>query len=172
MPNHSTTSRDSFQRLYVDHHRWLQSWLLRRLGCHANAADLAQDTFVRTLKSPHLGEIDEPRAFLCLIAKRVLCSFWRRNELERAYLEALASLPCSVVPSEEEFALLREAIEAVALMLEGLPDNVRHAFVLNRLEGMTHPEIARELGVSVATIERWIRRAVTQCYLATLRLEG
>jgi RNA polymerase sigma-70 factor (ECF subfamily) len=44
--------------------------------------------------------------------KRVLCTFWRGNQQERAYLDALTSLSTAVVPSEEEFALLREAIMA------------------------------------------------------------
>ncbi|MNH32298.1 putative RNA polymerase sigma factor FecI [compost metagenome] len=97
-----------------------------------------------------------------------MCSFWRRTELHRAYLDALANLPEAVVPSEEDLALLREALEAVDALLDGLPEKVRHAFLLNRLEGLTHQQIAEQLGVSLATIERWIKRAVTQCYLASL----
>ena len=110
MPESNALARESFQRLYAEHHRWLMGWLLRRLRCHADAADLTQDTFLRTLTSPQLGRIEEPRTFLCVIAKRVLYTFWRRNELERAYLDALASLPEQVVPSEEEFALLLSLI--------------------------------------------------------------
>ena len=105
------------------------------------------------------------------MAKRVLFSFWRRSELERAYLDALAALPQALAPSEEELALLREAVESVDRMLDGLPGKVRHAFLLNRLEGLTHPQIASQLGVSLSTVERWIKRAVTQCYLSSLGLE-
>lgn len=171
MPDSHQAHLDTFQQLYSENHRWLQSWLWRRLGCHADAADLTQDTFVRTLKSADLERINEPRAFLCLVAKRVLFSFWRRSELERAYLDALAALPQALAPSEEELALLREAVESVDRMLDGLPGTVRHAFLLNRLEGLTHPQIASQLGVSLATVERWIKRAVTQCYISSLGLE-
>lgn len=171
MPNLRVTppAHDPFHVLYVENHRWLQGWLLRRLGSHADAADLTQDTFLRTLKSQPVTDIAEPRAFLCVVAKRVLCSFWRRNELERAYLEAIADLPEAVVPSEEEFALLREAVAVIDALLNDLPAKVRHAFLLNRLEGLTHQQIAEQLDVSLATVERWIKRAVTQCYLATLQ---
>ncbi len=166
MPESNAIAREHFQRLYAEHHHWLMGWLLRRLHCHADAADLTQDTFLRTLTSPQLERIEEPRSFLCVIAKRVLYTFWRRSELERAYLEALATLPEAVAPSEEEFALLREAVIAVDQLLAGLPGKVRHAFLLNRLEGLTHPQIAVEMNVSLATVERWIRRALTHCYLA------
>lgn len=160
--------QDPFQLLYAQNHQWLERWLRRRLDCHADAQDLTHDTFVRSWKSSRLEQIEEPRAFLCVIAKRVLCTFWRRGELERSYLQALASLPGDCSPSEEELALLREALESIDAMLDGLPAQVRHAFLLNRLEGMTHQQIASELGASVASIERWIKRAVTQCYLVQM----
>lgn len=38
---------DRFEALYTDHHGWLKNWLSRRLGNAADAADLAQDAFVR-----------------------------------------------------------------------------------------------------------------------------
>lgn len=168
MSNLRPSVRDPFHLLYVEHHHWLRSWLARRLHSHADAADLTHDTFLRTLTSPHLGQLDEPRAFLCMVAKRVLYTFWRRGELERAYLEALAGLPEHSVPCEETLALLREALEAVDNLLAGLPAKVRHAFLLNRLEGLSHQQIADQLQVSLSSVERWIRRAVTHCYLARL----
>ena len=38
--------------LYQNHHPWLESLLRKRLGNRDDAADLAQDTFVRLLRSP------------------------------------------------------------------------------------------------------------------------
>ena len=43
--------------LYSDHHHWLTGWLRRRLGCPQNAADLAQDTFVKVLVSRQAARI-------------------------------------------------------------------------------------------------------------------
>lgn len=43
-------SNDSVQTLYSDHHGWLHAWLRSKLGNAADAADLAQDTFVRLLQ--------------------------------------------------------------------------------------------------------------------------
>ncbi|WP_066737312.1 sigma factor [Cupriavidus sp. D384] len=41
----------TIESLYCDHHSWLKGWLHRRLGSAEQAADLAQDTFVRLLNS-------------------------------------------------------------------------------------------------------------------------
>lgn len=154
--------------LYQDHHRWLQSWLHRKVGCPHQAADLAQDTFVRVLGARDLGRLDEPRAFLMTLAQRVLFSFWRRRSLENAWLEALAQQPESYALSAEDYALVREAIETLDRLLGGLPLRARKVFLMNRLEDMKHTEIARALDVSVATVERDMKLAVTHCYLARL----
>ena len=45
----------SIARLYSDHHGWLVRWLRARLGCSHQAADMAQDTFVRLLLSERKG---------------------------------------------------------------------------------------------------------------------
>ena len=57
------------QALYRSHHGWLNAWLRARLGNAADAADLAQDTFVRLLQRSERLELKAPRAFLSTIAR-------------------------------------------------------------------------------------------------------
>ncbi len=154
--------------LYVDHYPWLHAWLRRKLGCTHLAADLTQDTFVRVLGAREVGQLEEPRAYLMTLAQRVLFSFWRRRDLEHAWLDALALQPENHAPSAEDYALVREAIESLDRMLAGLPVRARQVFLMNRLEAMSHAEIAAAIGVSLATVERDMKRAVTHCWLASL----
>ncbi|MBL2132828.1 RNA polymerase subunit sigma, partial [Klebsiella pneumoniae] len=82
--------------LYGTHHGWLKSWLTRKLQSAFDADDIAQDTFLRVMSSETLSTIRDPRSFLCTIAKRVMVDFFRRNSLEKAYLEMLALMPESL----------------------------------------------------------------------------
>ena len=158
----SPSAADPVHTLYVDHHAWLQSWLLRKLGNTHQAADLTQDTFVRVIAGQQVEAIREPRAYLTTLAQRVLYNFWRRRELEQAWLDALATAPEDMAPSPEDYALVREAIEAIDLWLEGLPPKARQVFLLRRLDGMKHTEIAEVMGLSVATVERYMKQALIQ----------
>ena len=158
----SPSAADPVHTLYVDHHAWLQSWLLRKLGNTHQAADLTQDTFVRVIAGQQVEAIREPRAYLTTLAQRVLYNFWRRRELEQAWLDALATVPEDMAPSPEDYALVREAIEAIDLWLEGLPPKARQVFLLRRLDGMKHTEIAEVMGLSVATVERYMKQALIQ----------
>lgn len=152
------------QSLYSDHHGWLHNWLRGRLGNAADAADLAQDTFLRVLLRPERVELHTPRAFLRTVARGLVIDHWRRQELERAYLESLAHLPEAQAPSAEDRHNILQLLENIARLLEGLKPKVRRAFLLAQCEGMPHARIAEELGVSVRSVERYIAEALFHCY--------
>ncbi|MEK7318531.1 MAG: sigma factor-like helix-turn-helix DNA-binding protein [Pseudomonadota bacterium] len=154
------------QALYSCHHRWLLGWLHRKIGCWHRSADLAHDTFMRLLAREEALAIAEPRAFLTTVAQRVLANQWRREKLEQAYLEALASRPAALAPSEEERAILLETLNDIAERLDGLPVVVKRAFLMAQLEGQSQADIASALRISVTTVKRYLVRAGTQCYFA------
>jgi RNA polymerase sigma-70 factor (ECF subfamily) len=150
--------------LYRTHHSWLQGWLSRRVGCRENAADLAQDTFVRLLKSRQSTHLREPRAYLSSIARGLMIDQYRRRELERAYLESVQLLPEQHVPSAESRLLILDALERIDRMLDKLKPRVRQAFLFAQLDGLTCAQIAENLGVSRATVERDLAQALQHCY--------
>jgi RNA polymerase sigma-70 factor (ECF subfamily) len=154
------------ESLYHDHHSWLTGWLRRRLGCPDSAADLAQDTFIRVLTAREQSVIVEPRAFLTTLAKRVLFNHYRRQDLERAYLDTLAQMPEMVAPSEEDKAIILQTLIELDQLLDGLPRLVKRAFLLAQVDGLTYPQIAAELGISVATVKRHLHKAALRCYFA------
>ncbi|KVD83126.1 RNA polymerase subunit sigma [Burkholderia stagnalis] len=152
--------------LYVGHHAWLRGWLNRKLGCAHRAADLAHDTFMRLLARDEPIGAAEPRAFLTTVAQRVLYNHWRREQLERAYLDALALRPDAHAPSPEERTVVFETLLEIDRLLDGLPLAAKRAFLLSQLDGLAQAEIAAELGVSLATVKRYLVKAGTQCYFA------
>ena len=156
---------DRVTQLYRDHHNWLQGWLRSKTGCPHNAADLAHDTFVRLIKARNAEEICEPRAYLTTIAYGLMVNQFRRLEIERAYLDVLASRQEAMVPSPEERAIVIESLIAIDLMLDALPANVRRAFLLFQLEGLSHAEIAERLKVSISSVRQYIAKAMQHCLL-------
>lgn len=156
------------QVLYRDHHRWLEGWLLRRLGNVFDAADLAQDTYVRLVQREHqaLREIRAPRALLATIAQGLAANLYRRRCVEQAWLDTLAALPEPVAESPERRAILLETLVEIDRLLGRLPLPVRQAFLLSQIDGMKQAEIAAELGLSVPTVKRHIARAVAQVCFA------
>ena len=163
-------AREEGGALYAEHHRWLLGWLRQRLGCLHDAADLAQDTFIRVLAARNVASVEpihEPRAFLRTVAGRLLSNHLRRRALEQAWQQTLASLPEPEVPSPEVQAVLLQTLHEIDALLDGLPARARRVFLLAQLEGLTYAQIAELLGVSVRTIKRDMAEAFEQCILLT-----
>ncbi len=166
MPVPHPADAQRIDSLYREHHGWLQQWLRRRLGSSSDAADLAQDTFLRVLGKPQvLADLREPRAWLTRIAQGLVVDKVRRDEVERACMEAISHLPMPEVISPEARMLLVEALATIDAMLEGLGAKPREAFLMSRLDDLGYAEIARRMGVSLSSVEKYMATAIRHCYL-------
>jgi RNA polymerase sigma-70 factor (ECF subfamily) len=147
MPSASSPLHRDISALYAGHHSWLQGWLRRKLGNACDAADLAQDTFVRLLAAPagDLPALREPRAYLATVARRLLINHLRRQSLEQAWLQALAALPEPQAPSPEQQLLILQA--------------------LSQVEGLTYAAIAEQLGMGLRSVKRYMAQAMAECIL-------
>jgi RNA polymerase sigma factor (sigma-70 family) len=163
MPSGETTLQQSVHLLYSDHHGWLLGWLCKKIGCPAQAADLTQDTFLRVMVKPDAVTLAEPRAFLTTVAHGILVNWYRRQSLERAYLEALAQLPEPETPSPEQRLALLDTLHRIDEALDKLPAKAKHAFLLSQLEGRRYAEIAGLLNVSEITVKRYMKQAFRLC---------
>lgn len=151
--------------LYREHSGWLRGWLRQRLNNSADAADLAQDTFVRVLLARSANSLREPRHYLTTIARGLVVDLYRRRSLEQAYQEALANLPEASHPSLEEQAILFEALVEIDRLLDGLGSKAKQIFILSQCEGLTYPQIAERLGISLRTVNNHMARAMEHCCL-------
>lgn len=154
----------SVEALYSNHHGWLQGWLRRKLGNSFDAADLAQDTFLRVLRARLAEPVRDPRAYLSTIANGLVISHWRRQALEQAWLAALAARPEPVWPSPEDRALILETLEEIALLLDQLSPRNLEIFLLSQLDGMSYPQIAQRMGVTVNVVQKAMTAAMARCY--------
>ncbi|MCL2898282.1 sigma-70 family RNA polymerase sigma factor [Brenneria tiliae] len=169
---HLDTAADIHQ-LYHQHHGWLQGLLRKRLGNLCDAADLAQDVFLRLLLKPrqfdsHAGA----RAYLSVMAQGMCVDLWRRREIERAWLSSLGDLPQDVALSAEHSNIILETLYQVDAMLRTLPEKVRAAFVMAQIQGLAYRQIAAQLGVSERMVKKYMAQAMLHCVLLEAELEG
>jgi RNA polymerase sigma factor (sigma-70 family) len=162
----AATEVTPLQSLYAEHHGWLVGWLRKRLGNIDNAADLAQDTFIKVMLARNAQPLQQPRAYLATIARQLLIDQVRRQSLEQAYLSALATMPALHAPSEEDRALVMESLRQIDAMLQRLTEPVRTALLLSQLDGYSYEQIAEHLSVSTRTVKRYMAKAFEECLCA------
>ncbi|PWU27410.1 RNA polymerase subunit sigma [Pseudomonas sp. RW407] len=155
-------------RLFGEHHGWLLERLRLRLNCRFDAADMAAETFAQVVALPTPQDIREPRALLTTIAKRLIFASWRRRDLERAYMQALANEPESWAPSAEDHYLVMEALLEVDRLLDGLSPKARSAFLYSQLDGLPYRQIAHEIGVSVTRVHQYVVQGLRACCQVTV----
>lgn len=164
MDEQPTFERD-IERLYLAHNDWLKGWLRRRMPEAADADDLAQDTFARLLGSRRsVHDLQQPMAYLATIANSLLINRWRRLAIERAYAEALAARPEALEPSPEYRYLLIETLVELDALLHGLSPRIRQVFLLSQFDGLTYPQIAKRLDLSVDQVQKAMGKAFALCY--------
>ncbi|WP_034295081.1 sigma-70 family RNA polymerase sigma factor [Herbaspirillum sp. RV1423] len=165
----SSFCQPDLHAFYSSHHGWLYGWLRKRLGCSHNAADVAQDTFLRIIASRDaLLGMREPRAYLTVTAKRLIFDRARRQLIEQSYLAELALLAENAEghPGPEDILLAVEALEQICAALLAVSDKARKAFLLHYLDGRPHAEVAMELGVSTRMVQKYLVQALVKCRLA------
>lgn len=162
----SSSAHQVVGELYAQHHSWVVQLLRRKLGGQEQALDLAQDTFVRILSSGTVPVFREPRAYLTTVASRLCGQYFRRQSLERAYEQSLTILEPEHMPSPETRLLVLEALDAVGQVLDGLGSKVREIFLLSQLDGLTYPQIAERMNLSVNVVQKAMLKAYRHCYLA------
>lgn len=144
---------DGLDRLYRRYAVWLGRRLRARIGVD-DAADVVQETYLRVAPHAEAG-IRHPKAFLLQVALNLVRDRGRRESRRTLAMEDHCP-PTAEAPPQFDRILLAQIVTA-------MPPLYRDVFVLSRFEGMTYPEIARSLGVSVKTVEWRMSRALEHC---------
>jgi RNA polymerase sigma-70 factor (ECF subfamily) len=155
------------ERLLADEFRSSYSWLTgcvrRVVGSHSDAEDLASSAFTELAAHQDVSSVQQPRAFLTTIARRLTYEFWRRRDMERVYLETLAQAAIPVAPSPEFVLETVEEIVQIDAALQTLSKKAREAFILSQFEGLKYAEIGERLGVSASMVRKYVAQALALC---------
>lgn len=174
-----TKDKDRFiAGLVNDHGTALESFLARRLGNPDDAAELAQEVFIRLHRLDHPEHLVNPRAYLYQAASNLAVDQLRRRKLhfrflarERRTEAEFESQSHAASASPEQILSARQRLAAVNSAIDELPFKARQAFLMHRQGGLPYSTIAAELRVSVSSVEKYILQALRQCRAAIAALE-
>jgi RNA polymerase sigma factor (sigma-70 family) len=147
---------------FLEYAREMTAFIRGRWPGENDVDDIVQESFLRLSQCPDLMTIQNPRAYLFQIASNLVVDQHRRhvtrNECAEPDVE-LESLP-DFSMSPERCWESRSDLDRFTELLDQLPEVRRHAFVLFRIEGLSHAEIAARLGIAVRTSERHVMKAM------------
>jgi RNA polymerase sigma-70 factor (ECF subfamily) len=126
------------------------------------AEELVQDVFFKLWsKREQLAEIDALKTYLYRAARNTALNHLRRQKLEHAFEEReLAKGEPVGNEGVSDSASTSEVERAVRVAIQRLPERCREIFQMSRDGGLTYGQIARELGISIKTVETQMGRAL------------
>jgi RNA polymerase sigma-70 factor (ECF subfamily) len=154
-------SMAGLSHIYAEEHGRLRRIVRRITGSMEAAEDVVQEAFLK-LSGHSLGA--EDRGLLVRTAQNLARDAMRAERVRAAYAgnvmaEQLTpgfTAPDNEVSARQELGDLFEAIKS-------LPPRTQQVLMMSRSDGMTYPDIAKALGVSVSTVEKDMVSALEFC---------
>jgi len=155
---------DRLTRCFLEIRAELVRFLTRRNG-RSGAEDVVQDAWLKLHERGDAESWREPRAILYTTAAHLGTDTQRRDAHSDRLFARDSEFPEAQCPrpGPESQVQTESQLNALAAALEELPPQCREAFLLNRLDGLTHTQIAQRLGISTKTVQRHIERALRLC---------
>jgi RNA polymerase sigma-70 factor (ECF subfamily) len=152
-------SQVEFRRVFVEHHRDVYAYCLRRTNAD-DALDAAAEVFLtawRRMEDLPDGESVLP--WLYGVARRVLSRQWRgQRRLQRLWLRA-GTLATATPDGPETVVVQREELNLVLQALSHLRPADQEVLRLVAWDGLPHAAIAGLLGCSVNAVDQRLHRA-------------
>ena len=144
-------SESVFEHIYNKYSKDLNDFLYYKFGSELNPDDKAQDAFVKLWDNCKKVTLNKAKSFLFTVANNLMLNDIKHQKVVLKYQK----LPAKNATNESpEFLLEKEQyMEQYQKILEGLKEEQRMAFLLNKVEGKKHSEIADLLGVTQKVVE-------------------
>jgi RNA polymerase sigma-70 factor, ECF subfamily len=144
-----------FSTLYKKYAPEVFRFALYLSGERSRAEDITSETFVRAWTSPEPIEVTTVKAYLFTIARNLFLHGLRTSSRHVQLDQELRDPQPSPYAQAEQKAEFR----AVLAGLQKLPEIDRAALLMRALDAMPYEEIARALGISLASVKVKIHRA-------------
>jgi RNA polymerase sigma-70 factor (ECF subfamily) len=159
MSGDNICKEERFNEIFRLYSRELHDFLYYKYGIDNNPKDLVQEAFLKLWDNCHKILPGKARSFLFTVANRLMLNELSRKKTALNY-SSKESVKDQNSESPEYLMEEKEYMEKLKAGIENLTEEQRTAFLLNRIEGKRHQEIAEMLGISRKAVEKRIYTAL------------
>ena len=154
--------RKALEGLYRANQQGLHAFVDRIVSDRAVAEEIVQDVFVSLWRHREKLQLRGTlKAYLYAAARNHALNHLKRQKIARRWWQRGAEASADDTgEARNDPAAFRELRERVESAIAALPERTRLVFTLSRNEGLTYPEIAKALEISVKTVESQMSRAL------------
>ncbi len=161
-------------RAFVENNVSIKTFLGRLLTQRQDIEDIAQEAYLRAYVAEQSRAIDRPEAYLFRSARNLALT--KLTQKSRQMTDLIDDLdPAVVLKGETPLEAEVEAEESLGLHCEAvahLPEKCKQVYILRKVYGLSHKEIAERVSLSVSSVEKYMRKGVLACRAYVARREG
>lgn len=152
------SSTDAFDTLWTQTHTCLCWFIFSRVGSEEDAEDILQDVFLRVYRQ--LGTVRDPQrleSWVYQITRNRIIDHYRSRRQWVDLPENLVTKDDAAEEPSEETSI--HLLPYVCEVIEALPEPDQEALLQADYQGMTQPELACQLGISLSGTKSRVQRA-------------
>lgn len=150
--------------LFRAYHKSVLRFARRLVGNIEYGEEIAQNTWLKVCGMQALDKITYPKTYIFITARNAAIDFTLLQQRERSRRVDWDSLTeADIADDTVTLYERRRTLVVLAVSLNELPAACRQSFVMNKIEGYSHGEIAQRLGISISMVEKHIMRALLHC---------
>lgn len=150
----------AFEKIYLAYSEKLFHFAFSYLKSSFEAEEIVQEVFIQVWEMRH--QIDPDRSFDSLIHRMTINRVYNQMKhqvVKQKYQNYLTQFDSSLQDSPEAALHFKQLEAKINLLLDRLPEQQRAIFEMSRMKGLSHAQIANDLGLSVRTVENQVYRA-------------
>ena len=159
------TDKQKLINLYQEKIEEIRFFIRSRVKDAGVAEDLTQDLYLRlnAIKEPTV--VDNIPGYLFRMAHNISSDHLRLEKRQQFLATDIAKLMDTFEGGRDpRFGVdAKLELEQIQNQLSSLPERCRKIFLLNRIEGLTHKEIAARFGITTRAVEKNIKKALEHC---------
>jgi RNA polymerase sigma-70 factor (family 1) len=154
----------AFRQLYDEHWSNVYGMALTYTRSAADAQDIVQEVFLSIWeKNTKLSQVESPASYLYIFTRNLIISSLRKKAVKALSLdepgESGQLLPDNFLLPDSGL-IVKQSEVAIEKAIEQLTPQQKQIFILSRKEGLSHEEIAIQLGINRYTVKNHIVAAL------------
>jgi RNA polymerase sigma-70 factor (ECF subfamily) len=156
--NDNVCAEAVYSAIFNKYSKNLHDFLYYKFGENFNPKDKVQEAFIKLWENCGKVTPDKAKSFLFTVANNLMLN---EHAHQKVVLKYQATKPKHYTNENPEFIMQgNEYMDQLQKAIESLSEPQRVAFLLNRIEGKKHKEIAEILNISTKAVEKRIYGAL------------
>lgn len=150
----------AYAYLFSEYYTWLCNYVFKLTNDKIVAEDLVQEVFINLWKKREKIEIKSSiKSYLFKSCHNQFLQYVRKEKIRTDFLNSIRQDVLFTSYEKESQEIYENKIEKLNSLIGELPPRCKQVFVLSKIHNKKYKEIAKELNISIKTVENHISKA-------------